>query len=60
MPKDFNTCVKQAEAHRGGAHVITKDIGAKQYVHICYDAKGKSHHGEVKTVHPVANHPANK
>lgn len=59
MPKDFNTCVKSAESGHSSAHVITKDIGKNQYVHVCYDAKGKSHSGEVKTKHPVAQHPAN-
>lgn len=60
MPKDFNKCVNQAEAHKNGAHVVTKDIGKNKYIHLCYDANGKSHHGEVKTKHPVAKHPANK
>ncbi len=43
MPKDFDSCVKN------GGKVITKSINAKQYIHVCFDAKGKSHSGDVKT-----------
>lgn len=42
MPADFDRCVA------GGGRVRTKKINAKEYMHICWDKKGKSHAGEVK------------
>jgi hypothetical protein len=43
MPEDFDKCVRE------GGKVVTKDVGHNQYIHICYDKEGNSHHGEVKT-----------
>ena len=46
MPKDFERCVKS------GGRVRTVKPGGKggsKYLHVCYDKKGKSHAGEVKT-----------
>lgn len=43
MGKKFNQCVKS------GGRVRTLPIKGNRYMHICYDKKGKSHAGEIKT-----------
>ena len=43
MPAGFDKCISD------GGKVITKKVNDKQYLNICYDKDGKSHHGEVKT-----------
>lgn len=43
MPSDFDKCVSD------GGKVVTKNVNDKQYLHICYDKKGKPHAGEVRT-----------
>ena len=43
MPQDFNDCVKN------GGKVVTKNLKNNKYIHICYDKKGNSYSGEVKT-----------
>ena len=43
MPSDFDKCVND------GGKVVTKNVNDKQYLHICYDKKGKPHAGEVRT-----------
>jgi len=42
IPLDFARCVRE------GGRVRTLKLPGNKYVHICYDKKGKSHHGEVK------------
>ncbi len=44
MPKDFLKCVNE------GGRVRTKAVNKKrgEYMHICFDKRGKSHAGEVK------------
>jgi hypothetical protein len=44
MPKDFTQCVN------AGGRIRTKVVSPKkgEYMHICFDKKGKSHAGEVK------------
>jgi hypothetical protein len=44
MPADFDAC--RAE----GGKIRTIKVNPTQYMHICIDAQGKSHEGEVKTV----------
>jgi len=46
MPAGFDKC--RAE----GGRIITKKLSGNKYIHICYDAKGKSHAGEVKLRKP--------
>ena len=46
MPEDFNRCVRE------GGRVRTLKVGKNKYMRICYDKKGKSHAGEVKTKQP--------
>lgn len=43
MPAGFDRCV------RGGGRVRTKTLSDNRYMHICFDSKGKSHVGHVKT-----------
>ena len=43
MPEDFLKCIAD------GGKVVTKKIDKDRYMHICYDEKGKAHHGEIKT-----------
>jgi len=43
MPADFIKCVKE------GGRVRTVKVGKMKYMRVCYDKKGKSHAGEVKT-----------
>ena len=43
MPKAFNKCVKSG----GRVRTVTPKKG--KYIHVCYDKKGKSHSGHVKT-----------
>lgn len=45
MPADFDKCVKE------GGRVRTIGIRGRseEYIHVCYDKKGRSHSGEVKT-----------
>ncbi len=45
MPKDFDLCV----AEKGRVVTIPVKGHPDQYLHICYDAEGKSHSGEVMT-----------
>ncbi len=42
MPANFDKCIAD------GGKVITKNVNAKQYIHVCY-INGKSYSGEVKT-----------
>lgn len=46
MPADFEKCVSEK------GRVRTKKLNTKQYMHICFDKKGKSHAGEVRTSGP--------
>jgi len=46
MPADFDKCVSE------GGRVRTKKLPGNKYIHICYDAEGKSHAGEVKLRKP--------
>lgn len=43
MPADFTKCVDD------GGKVVTKNLKGHKYIHICYDKKGNSYEGEVKT-----------
>jgi hypothetical protein len=47
MPVDFDKCV----ANKGRVRTI-KPAGkdSKKYMHVCYDKKGKSHSGHMKTL----------
>lgn len=42
MPKDFLACVA------AGGKTRTKDLGKGRYMHLCKDAEGHWHAGEVK------------
>ena len=44
MPKDFNKCVKEG----GRVRTIPVKGHKDEYMHICYDKKGKAHAGEVR------------
>ncbi len=43
MPADFTKCVDE------GGRVRTLKLKKGKYMHVCFDKKGKSHAGEVKT-----------
>jgi hypothetical protein len=43
MPADFEKCRQE------GGRIITKKIGQKKYIRICYDKNNKAHAGEVHT-----------
>ncbi len=43
MPVAFEKCVRE------GGRVRTLTLPKGKYIRICYDKKGKSHSGEVKT-----------
>jgi len=43
MPASFEKC------RREGGRIRTKSLTGNKYMHICWDKKGKSHAGEVKT-----------
>ena len=45
MPADFDKCVKDG----GQVRTIPVKDHPNEYMHVCYDEKGKSHAGEVKT-----------
>lgn len=42
MPADFEAC------REAGGRIRTIKVGKNKYMHICWDAQGKSHAGEVK------------
>jgi len=43
MPKAFEKC------RREGGRIRTKSLPNNKYIHVCWDKKGKSHSGEIKT-----------
>jgi hypothetical protein len=44
MPEDFLKCVRE----KGKVRTIDVKDHPDMYLHVCYDAKGKSHSGEPK------------
>jgi hypothetical protein len=42
-PQGFETC------RTDGGKIRTMKLKGGRYMHVCYDAQGKSHAGEVKT-----------
>lgn len=48
MPEAFDKCVKQ------GGRVRTKSLSGSRFIRICFDSKGKSHAGEIKTSHEAS------
>lgn len=47
MPADYMRCVAAVKSGKGG-RVITKTLDDCRYMHLCKDASGKWHKGEVK------------